>query len=135
MSVNKNVECEIRGCITRGDFNDIRKNLEEDFGKMYESPELVVFFKGDYDLCLMLNKSGGILILKETIDEKNHARRETELKFAMDHLIGVVSFITRLGFSNGLFSYCYRFDTNANNDNQKISVKFDTKIGDLFEIE
>ena len=135
MSINKNIECEIRGCITKGDFNDIRKVIEEDFGEMSESPELVIFFKGNYDLRLMINKNGGILILKETIDEKNHARRETELKFSIDNLFGVINFITRLGFGDGLFSYCYRFNTNTNAIKQKISIKFDTKIGDLFEIE
>jgi len=45
MPNNKNIECEIRGCITRGDFNDIRKDIEKDFGKMSESPELVIFSK------------------------------------------------------------------------------------------
>ncbi len=133
MPNNKNIECEIRGCITRGDFNDIRKDIEKDFGKMSESPELVIFFKGDYDLRLMINKSGGSLIFKETVDSKNHARRETEFKFSLDNIVGVLNCLILLGFNKGLFSYCYRFDTNKTE--QKISIKFDTKIGDLFEIE
>ena len=133
MPRSKNIECEIRGCITRGDFNDIKRDIEKDFGKMSESPELVIFFKGDYDLRLMINKSGGGLIFKETVDSKNHARRETEFKFSLDNIMGVLNFLVLLGFDKGLFSYCYRFDTN--NIEQKISVKFDTKIGDLFEIE
>lgn len=127
------IECEIRGCITRSDFNEIRIDIEKDWGKLDESPELVIFFKGENDLRLKINKNGGALVLKKTIDQESGSRRETELLFKPEDMREVVNFINQLGFKNGLFSYCHRF--NASNGNKSISIKFDTKIGDLFEVD
>jgi len=133
MTDEKNIECEIRGQITRGDFNEIKSEIENDFGKMKQGPELVIFFKGEYDLRLKFNKSGGILAWKQTVSKKTSSKKEVELKFSFDSILGVIEFLDKLGFNNGLFSYCYRFDSPRKT--QQISIKFNTQIGDLFEID
>ncbi len=132
-SQKKNIECEIRGCITKGDFNEIRPLLEQEWGKLDEGPELVVFFKGDHDVRLKVNKHGCVLGIKKTINADEGARQENELTFRLDEVQKVIRFLAQLGFTKGLFSYCYRYD--GRRGHQSIAIKFETKIGDVFEIE
>jgi len=129
----KTLECEVRGCITMCDFNEIKTVIEQDWGKLDESPELVIFFKNNYDLRLKINKHGCSLILKKTIDKKIGIRKEAELKFKLNQIPNAINFLNQLGNKQGLFSYCHRF--NGSKNNQNISIKFNTRIGDLFEIE
>lgn len=133
MYQSKNIECEVRGCITQSDFNAIMLDIERDWGKLDESPELVIFFKGENDLRLKLDKNGAVLVLKKTIDGKSGSRQEIELKFKLKDIYKVISFINQLGFKEGLFSYCHCF--KAHRINKSISIKFNTKIGDLLEID
>ncbi len=133
MHQSKNIECEVRGCITQSDFNAIRADIEKDWGKLDESPELVIFFKGENDLRLKLDKNGAVLVLKKTIDGESGSRQEIELKFKLKDIYKVISFIDQLGFKEGLFSYCHCF--KASRADKSISIKFNTKIGDLLEID
>jgi len=130
--INKNIECEVRGCITLSDFNDIKSEIEDEWGKFEESSELAVFFEGR-DMFLKINKNGGVLTIKETVDLKTKAKQETELKFKVDDIHGVVDFLIQSGYKEGLFSYCYRHEVKK--QDSSISIKFNTKIGDIFEID
>lgn len=133
MELKRNIECEIRGCITRGDFLEIKNSLKCDWEELNGTPELVIFFNTFGDLRLKINKFGCMLTLKKTIDRQTHTRKESELKFALENLNEVIEFLEQINCGSGLFSYCYRYD--AVRDNQTISIKFDSKIGDVFEIE
>lgn len=132
MKKDKNIECEIRGCITVGDFNEIRPLIEKEWGKFEESPELAVFFEGR-NVSLKINKNGCILTIKETVDLKTRAKKETELRFEVDSIPSVINFLAQSGYDFGLFSYCYRYGVKR--QNRSITVKLNTKIGDIFEID
>lgn len=93
MEFKRNIECEIRGCITQGDFAEIRKSLKRDWGELDGTPELVIFFNTFCDLRLKINKSGCILALKKTIDRPTNTRKEIELKFKLENLGNVIEFL------------------------------------------
>ena len=133
MKQNKFIECEIRGCITYSDFVEIKSLIENDWGRFDETPELVIFFKGGHDLRLKINKDGITLVHKKTLNRKVGARKEIELKFELNEIISVIEFIGRFGFKKGLFSYCKRYEVKK--DDYSFVVKFNTKIGDIFEID
>lgn len=133
MMHNKFIECEVRGCITYGDFIEIKPQIEMDWGRFDETPELVIFFKGGHDLRLKINKTGIALVYKKTLNKKVGARKEIELKFDLDEINSVIEFVKMFGFENGLFSYCKRYEVFKND--YSLVVKFNTKIGDIFEID
>lgn len=133
MMQNKFIECEVRGCITYGDFIEIKPQIEMDWGKFDETPELVIFFKGGHDLRLKINKTGIALVYKKTLNKKVGARKEIELKFDLDEINSAIEFVKMFGFENGLFSYCKRYEVFKND--YSLVVKFNTKIGDIFEID
>ncbi|MDP3014934.1 MAG: glycosyltransferase [bacterium] len=126
------VECKVRGCITRGDFNDICHSIEKDWGRFDEGFELVIFFKKDYDLRLNINKKGCILSAQKNINKRWGIKQKTEFLFTIDEVPKIINLLNQIGFTKGLFSPCYRYD--ASKSNRFISFKFDTKIGDLFEL-
>ena len=132
MDYLKEVECKVRGCITRSDFNDIRHFIEKDWGRFDEGFELVIFFKKDYDLRLNINKNGCILSAQKNINKRWGVKQKTEFLFTLNEVPKIINLLNQIGFTKGLFSLCYRYD--ANKSNKFISFKFDTKIGDLFEL-
>jgi len=134
MNYLKNIKCEVRSCITQSDFNEIRPCIERDWGKLDETPELVVFFKTSSDLRLEISKNGCVLSVKRTVDKNKGTRQENKLLFGLSEISIVVDFLIQLGLTKGLFSYCYRYycETKLN---RSISIKFNTKIGDLFELD
>jgi len=71
----KTIECEVRGSITFSDFAEIKTLLERDWGKLDETQELVIFFKGEKDLRLKINKNGIWVIIKKTIKAKKHGKK------------------------------------------------------------
>lgn len=133
MRQDKFIECEVRGCITYSDFIEIKSLIEKDWGKLDETPELVIFFKDGHDLRLKINKTGIILVHKKTLDKEIGAREEIELRFKLDEINLVIEFIKRFGFENGLFSHCKRYEVKRGD--YSLAVKFNTKIGDIFEID
>lgn len=133
MEQNKFIECEIRGCITYSDFIEIKPLIEKDWGRFEQTPELVVFFKGGHDLRLKINKEGVILVHKKTLNKQVGSRKEIELKFKLSEINSVIEFINRFGFKKGLFSYCKRYEVRKGD--YSLTIKFNTKIGDIFEID
>ena len=130
---SENIKREIRGCITQGDFNEIRPLIERNWGKLSKGPELVIFFKGAHDLRLSINKKGCTLSIKRTVDKNRGTQQENKLSFGLNEISTVVDFLIQLGLTKGLFSYCYRY-YHESESNRSISIKFNTKIGDLFEL-
>ncbi len=133
MNYSKNIKCEVRGCITQSDFNEIRSSIEKDWGNLDETPELVIFFKTSSDLRLEISKKGCVLTIKRTVDKNRGTRQENKLSFSLNEISTVVDFLIQLGLTKGLFSYCYRY-YHESESNRSISIKFNTKIGDLFEL-
>ncbi len=93
---------------------------------------MVIFFKKDHDLRLNINKNGCILSVQKNINKRRGIKQKIEFLFTLNEVPKIINLLSRIGFTKGLFSPCYRYD--ANKLNKFISFKFDTKIGDLFEL-
>jgi predicted adenylyl cyclase CyaB len=127
-----NIECELRGPITWGDFLAIKPIIEQQYGPFTRTVELALFAKGDNDLRIKINNKRGHLILKYRT-EKDKAKFEREVEIKPGDFMALLDILDRLGEKKWVVSRVDKHETKSSNFS--ISFKFGSKIGDFFEIE
>ncbi len=127
------IECEIRGPLTWSDFCEIKQEIEKDLGRMRKTIELVIFLQGKKDLRLKINNFGLTLVLKKRINKNLLAKLEQEVHFPLSYLRNILTILDFFGYKKGFFSYCEKYEYLS--PTISFSAKFNTKIGDYFEIE
>lgn len=128
----KLIECELRGPITWNDFVSLRDHIEENWGYIDRTTELVIYAKGTRDFRLKINKYGIHLILKYRA-KKGEAKFEREVNIEPKYLIPLIDILSRIGETKWVLSYLDKFE--ACKGVSSISFKFGPRMGDFFEIE
>lgn len=127
-----NIECEVRGPITWGDFQAIKKDLEKGWGDLVFSKELVLFATGNQDIRIKISNQSCKLIYKEGVASDN-ARNENEVNIACSDIPALIRFLHGIGENEWALSFAEKYE--ARKRNSSITLKFGTRIGDFFEIE
>lgn len=127
------IECEVRGPITWSDFCEIKPLIEKEFGGFKRSQEIVLFVRADNDIRLKITPENCFLVFKNKIEKKDWSKFEKEIKFPLNQLKNILIFLNNLGYKEAFVSYCDKYEVRK--ENLTISFKFNTQIGDFFEIE
>lgn len=136
MEDNK-IEVELRGFLpTKGErWRNLLIELQKFWGMPSVTDELVIFFKYDKDIRLKITKDGAFIIWKER-SEKNKSKfmlKEHIASISMDTVIDFVRILDAIGYKEGLFSYCTRYDYKKGP--YSFSIKLNSVCGDFFEID
>lgn len=126
------IECELRGPIVWNDFLSIKEDIEQKWGTLERTVELVAFAKGENDLRIKINSRGSKLVLKYRAKD-GEAKFEKEVHFKHGEVPALIEIMDHLGEKKWVFSYADKYESTR--DNFSFSFKFGTQIGDFFEIE
>lgn len=126
------IECELRGPITWNNFVLLKDHIEKKWGYIDKTAELVMYAKGTRDFRLKINKYGIQLILKYRA-RKGEAKFEREINIEPKYLIPLIDILSYIGETKWVLDYIEKFEVRK--DTSSISFKFDSRMGDFFEIE
>lgn len=126
------LECELRGPITRADFVELEKRIGVDFGNFRATKELAIFIQGTHDLRIKITPDGGRLVYKNKIGINDY-KQEIEVGIEKEYILNQIEILSAIGFNQARFSYVEKHE--AKKGNRSFCVKFGSKIGDYFEIE
>ena len=129
---NKLIECELRGPITWNNFVLLRNRVEKKWGYIDKTAELVAFAKGNRDFRLKINKYGIQLVLKYRA-KKGEAKFERQITVEPKYLISLIDILSYIGETRWVLDYLDKFE--AHKGKSSISFKFNSRMGDFFEIE
>ena len=126
------IECELRGPITWNNFESLKSRVEKRWGHIDKSAEAVAFAKGKRNFLLKVNKYGIQLTLKYRA-RKNKAKFEREIFVEPKYLIPLIDILSYIGETKWVLDYLDKFE--AHRGASSISFKFNSRMGDFFEIE
>ena len=129
---DKLIECELRGPITWNNFVLLKNCVEKKWGHIDKTSELVAFAKNKRDFRLKINKYGIQLILKYRA-RKGEAKFERQITIEPKYLIPLIDILSYIGETQWVLDYLDKFE--AHKGKSSISFKFNSRMGDFFEIE